>query len=371
MPGVDILPVHDQRRLRQFIDVPYHLYRGNPYWVPPLRFAQRQLFNKHKHPFQAHAEMQCFVALQNQRPVGRIAAIVDPNFNAFHHEQAGAFGFFESIDSQEVAAALLHAARQWLRKRGVHVMRGPLNPSTNYECGLLVDGFDSNPRIMMSYNFPFYEELIETTGLHKAKDLYAYHGLPSHMSAERAERAAQRILKSSGVRIRPVRLEAFEREVELLWGVYNAAWSRNWGFVPMTKAEFFFSARDMKPIIIPQFVLIGEADDRAIGFALALPDINQALQHVAGRLFPFGLLKILYYKRFIKNLRLMAVGIIEEFRIAGVGAAFYAELIRQTRLLNYEDCEYSWVLEDNTVMLHTMERLGATRYKTYRIYEWN
>jgi GNAT superfamily N-acetyltransferase len=246
-----------------------------------------------------------------------------------------------------------------------------MNPSTNYECGLLVDGFNCSPRIMMPYNFPFYGQLIEETGLWKAKDLYAYHGLPTQMSAERAERAARRILRSSGIRIRAIRLEAFEREVELLWGVYNSAWSRNWGFIPMTREEFFFSARAMKPIVMPQFVLIGEAGDRVIGFALAVPDINQALQYTAGRLFPFGLLKILYYKRSIRNLRLMAVGISEEFRTAGVGAAFYAELIRQTRLLNYDDCEYSWVLEDNMVMLRSMETLGATRYKTYRIYEWH
>jgi hypothetical protein len=224
LPGVEILPVGTRRALRQFIDFPYRLYKDDPYWVPPLRIAQRELFDKHKHPFHAHAEVQCFLALQNQRPVGRIAAILDRNFNEFHHEQAGAFGCFETINSQEVAAALLHAAQQWLRERGAHVMRGPMNPSTNYECGLLVDGFNHSPRLMMTYNFPFYGQLIEKTGLWKAKDLYAYHGLPPR---------------------------------------------------------------------------------------------------------------------------------------------------RQTRLLNYADCEYSWVFEDNTVMLRSMETLGATRYKTYRIYEWH
>jgi GNAT superfamily N-acetyltransferase len=371
LPGVDILPVCEQRTLRQFINFPYHLYKDDPYWVPPLRIAQRQLLDKRKHPFYAHAEVQRFLALQNQRPVGRIAAILDRNFNEFHNEQAGFFGFFETINSQEVATALLHAARQWLLERGARVIRGPMNPSTNYECGLLVDGFNSSPRIMMTYNFPFYGQLIKNTGLWKAKDLYAYHGLPTQMSAERAERAARRILKSNSIRIRPIRLEAFEREVELLWSVYNSSWSHNWGFVPMTKKEFFFSAHEMRPIVIPQFVLIGETDNRVIGFALALPDINQALKYTTGRLFPFGLLKILYYRRSIRNLRLMAVGITEEFRAAGVGAAFYAELIRQTRLLNYDDCEYSWVLEDNTLMLRSMEALGAIRYKTYRIYEWH
>ena len=356
--------------MNEFIDFPYRHYRDDPYWVPPLRIAQKDLFNRDKHPFYAHADVQCFLALRDGRIDGRIAAILDRNFNRFHDEQAGFFGFLETVNSEDVARALLDAARQWLVERGASVIRGPVNPSTNYECGLLVDGFDSSPRIMMTYNFPYYGELVEKAGFRKAKDLYAYHALPTQMSAERADRAARRALQSSGASIRPIRLEAFAREVELLWSVYNSAWSRNWGFVPMTKDEFLFSAKEMKPIVVPRFVLIGEASGgRVIGFALVLPDINLALKHAGGKLFPFGLLKILYHQRSIRNLRVIALGITEEFRTAGIAAAFYAELIRQARAQGYGDCEYSWVLEDNTLMRRSLEALGATTYKTYRIYE--
>lgn len=357
--------------MREFLDLPYRLYRGHPHWVPPLRSAQKGILDTRKHPFYRHAELQCFLACQSGRPVGRIAAILDHNCNGFQGSQTGFFGFLETIDSQAVADALLHAARAWLRDRGARTIQGPMNPSTNYECGLLVEGFDSGPAVMMTYNPPSYPALVERAGLRKAKDLWAYQAESAAVVEHKAERVAERAFKTNDLSIRPIRMQCFREEVERVWNVYNSAWSRNWGFVPMTREEFAFMGEEMKQILVPELVLIGEVRGQVVGFALALPDINRALQHANGRLLPFGLLKILYYRRLIKSVRVIALGVVEEFRTTGVAAGFYAALIRNGRKLGYQECEMSWVLEDNTLMNRSLEALGARRYKTYRIYEWN
>lgn len=357
--------------MREFLDLPYALYRGDPHWVAPLRIAQKELLDTRKHPFYANAELKCFLARDNGRTVGRIAAILDHNFNRFQGEQVGFFGFFESIDSQPVADGLLHAAREWLLQKGARVIRGPVNPSTNYECGFLVEGFDSSPFVMMTYNPKSYPALMEGAGLRKSKDLYAYTISAHSARMERAERIAAKALKSSGIVIRPIDMKKFDEDVQQVWSVYNSAWSRNWGFVPMTREEFLQMGAEMKQILLPELVLMGEVNGRVVGFALALPDINQALKRAGGRLFPLGLLKILYYRKQIRSARVIALGVVEEFRTAGIAAGFYAALIRNTRLLGYGDCESSWILEDNVLMNRSLEALGARRYKTYRIYEWN
>ncbi len=353
------------------MDLPYSLYQTDPYWVPPLRIAQKQLLNQRKHPFYAHAEMQCFLARRNGSVAGRIAAIIDRNYNQFQKEESGSFGFFESVNDSQVAGALLESMRTWLRERGARVIRGPFNPSTNYECGMLVDGFETQPYIMMPHNPPYYRGLMEQAGLRKAKDLWAYVSKVSAVGAEKVDRVAGKVLDANCVRIRPIRMKAFQEDVERVWQVYNAAWERNWGFVPMTRDEFLHEAAEMKQILVPDFVLLGEVGDRVVGFALALPDINIALKHAGGRLFPLGLPKILYYQRKIRRLRVLALGVVEEFRTAGVAAAFYSTLIRNARRLGYEESEMSWILEDNALMNRSLEVMGARKYKTYRIYEWN
>jgi GNAT superfamily N-acetyltransferase len=222
---------------------------------------------------------------------------------------------------------------------------------------------------MMTYNPSYYAALLERAGLRKARDLYAYY---AHVDATSAkiERVAQRSEELNHVRIRPSRMKAFQEDVEAVWKVYNSAWSRNWGFVPMTRDEFMFMSRDMKSILEPDLVLLGEVQNQVVGFALALPDINQALKHTSGRLFPLGLLKILYHKRSIRSVRVVVLGVVEQYRTAGVAAGFYAELFRQAKRLGYEGGEMSWVLEDNVLMCRSMEAFGGKRYKTYRIYEW-
>jgi GNAT superfamily N-acetyltransferase len=373
VPQLEVVPVRGTRALRQFLDLPYSLYANDPYWVPPLRIAQKQLFDRKEHPFYRHGEIECFLALRDGRVAGRIAAILDRNYNEYHGDHSGFFGFFESERSQAVADALFAAASMWLKDHGAQVIRGPVNPSTNYECGLLVDGFDSCPYLMMPHNPPYYAELVERAGFRKAKDLYAHLTDPESASGalERLQRLEKRMAAENRIRVRSIRKEAFDEDVALAWQVYNASWSRNWGFVPMTRDEFCFMARDMKSILVPDLVLFGEVDGKVVGFALGLPDINRALKHAGGRLFPLGLLKILYHKRSIRSFRVVALGVVEQYRTAGVAAGFYLELLRRAMALGYRECEMSWVLEDNTLMNRSIEALGGRRYKTYRIYEWN
>lgn len=370
MAELEIVPVQSRRELNQFLELPYRLHRDDPFWVPPLRVAQRELLDFGKHPFWTNAAGQFFIARRGMRVVGRVAGILDRNHNRFQDEEAGFFGFFECEDETQAAVALLDAAAGWARARGARVIRGPVNPSTNYECGLLVQGFDAPPMIMMPYNPPYYARLIEAAGFGKARDLYAYITSTSTVAGEKAERASARVL-GNGVSVRPISVERFAEDVERVWKVYNSAWARNWGFVPMTHEEFLHSAREMKQILQPDYVLLGEVNGELIGFALALPNINEALKRANGRLFPFGILKILYYKRLITSLRVLALGVVEEYRTAGVAAAFYATLIRNARRIGFKDCELSWILENNVLMNRSLEALGAKRYKTYRIYERN
>ncbi len=370
MGGIEVVAA-GQKGLKEFIELPYRLYRDDPYWVPPLRIAVKELLDRRKHPFYTAAEAEFFVARRDGRVVGRVAAIMDRTHNRFHGEDAGFFGFFECVDDAAVAEALLSRARQWVSERGARFLRGPVNPSTNYECGMLIEGFDSSPMVMMTYNPPYYPALMERVGLRKSKDLLAYSSSTQAIDRSKIERVADRVLAGNGVRVRPINMKDFPREVERVWEVYGAAWSRNWGFVPMSREEFFQQGKEMKQILKPELVLIGEVGDRVVGFALALPDINQALKPAGGSLFPTGLLKILYHQRLIKSVRVLALGVVEEHRASGLAAAFYATLVRNARALGYGDCEMSWILEDNVLMNRSLEVMGAKRYKTYRIYEWS
>jgi GNAT superfamily N-acetyltransferase len=370
--ALEVVAADSKQALKEFVEFPYSLYRGDPYWVPPLRIAVKELLDRKKHPFYANAEAEFFLAKRDGRVAGRIAAIFDRAHNKFHEESAGFFGFFESIDDVETARALLSRARQWCADRGAKFLRGPVNPSMNYECGMLVDGFDSSPMIMMTYNPRYYPALMEQAGLTKAKDLNAYVNRAAAVDLEKIGRVADRKLAKSGVTVRPINMKDFDGEVGRIWDVYNSAWERNWGFVPMTREEFFLMGKEMKQILKAELVLIGEKAGKAVGFALALPDINFALKPAGGSLLPTGLLKILYYQRLIKSLRVLALGVVEEYRTSGVAAAFYATLVRTARKLGYDgDCEMSWILEDNVLMTRSLEVMGAKHYKTYRIYEWH
>ena len=371
MAGIEIAAVQDKKALRDFVELPYEIYRGDSHWVPPLRIAVKELLDKEKHPYYLDAETELYLARQNGKPVGRIAAIIDKAHNRTHGESAGFFGFFECVNDQSAANALLQAARQWTSGRGAKFLRGPMNPSTNYECGMLVDAFDSDPMVMMTYNHRYYPVLMEKAGLKKAKDLLAFQSNANTIEMKKIERVGSLALRKNGVTVRQIDMKNFAADVEKVWQVYNKSWEKNWGFIPMSREEFALQGKEMKQILKPSLVLVGEKDGQAIGFALALPDINQALKPANGKLLPLGLLKILYYQRLIKSVRVLALGVVEEYRTTGVAAAFYATLVRNARQLGYGETEMSWILEDNTLMNRSLEAMGAKRYKTYRIYEWN
>jgi GNAT superfamily N-acetyltransferase len=369
--GVEVVAIEGKQGLKEFIQFPYSVYRGDANWVPPLEIAVKELLDREKHPFYRNAQAEFYLARQNGRVVGRIGAIVDQAHNRFHEENAGFFGFFECVDDPAVAEALLSRARQWCFDRGAKFLRGPVSPSMNYECGLLVDGFETSPMVMMTYNPRYYPALMEKAGLRKSKDLLAYISHAQRIDMKKIGRVADRVLATNGVKVRPINVKDFQNEVERVWEVYGKAWQRNWGFVPMSREEFFAMGKEMKQILKPELVLLGEVGDRVVGFALALPDVNVALKPANGKLLPTGLLKILYYQRLIKSVRVLALGVVEEFRPSGLAAAFYATLVRNARKLGFGDCEMSWILEDNILMNRSLEVMGAKRYKTYRIYEWN
>jgi GNAT superfamily N-acetyltransferase len=364
---VDVAPVRTGRELEQFIAFPYDLHRRDPMWVPPLRMDVRTILSPKKNPFFEHAEAQYYLARTNGRIVGRIAAIANPPHNALHHDKVGFYGFFESVDDQAVANALFDTAKGWVKQKGYDTLRGPMNPSINDECGLLVDGFDTPPVVLMPHNPRYYVPLHERYGFRKAKDLIAFAGGGPPLPPERFVRATDVLAKRLGVTLRALDMKRFRSEVELVKRLFNEAWEQNWGYVPMTDAELDHLAKQLKPIIVPELVVFAEIAGRVVGFAVALPDFNVALKHnPSGRLFP-GLLKILWYSRGINRSRIPLLGTIKEYRGKGIDALLYHWIWTRAADRGIYWGEAGWILEDNAPMINALQRLGFSPYKTYRI----
>lgn len=367
---VRVFPVQNGHDLQQFLKFPWRIYRGNSVWVPPLLFDLKKLLNPRKHPFHRHAEVQYFLARRGHEVVGRIAAIVNHHYVQFQQDQTGFFGFFESIDDQQVASTLLQTAERWVARRGMRQILGPMNFSTNEECGVLVDGFQEPPMVMMPYNHPYTARLIEAGGYTKAKDLLAYLiDATKRTAPARLVQGVARLQKHHGITIRPIDLRRFHQDVTLLLQVYNSAWERNWGFVPLTQEETDELARQLRMVGDPRLCLIAETKEEAVGFALALPDYNQVLRHLNGRLFPFGIVKALWHRRHINAARVLTLGLKPGFRRMGIDAMLYLRLWEEAPKNGYPIVECSWILEDNWPMRRGLERMGAKWYKTYRIYE--
>ncbi|HWK89049.1 MAG TPA: GNAT family N-acetyltransferase, partial [Longimicrobium sp.] len=350
--------------LRPFIDLSWTLNSGDPSWVPPLRMVIGQVLDRKKHPFHQHADVAYFLAERGGKPVGRIAAVVNHQYNQFHEDRTGFFGFFECVDDGEVARGLVDAAAEWLRARGRDRMVGPMNFSTNDELsspGILVEGFDRPPLVMMSHNLPYYGGLMDGAGLVKSKDLVAYW-IPSPRPTERVKQGLARLTRRIGITIRSAQMKNLKEEVRKVQEVYNAAWSRNWGFVPMTEAEFNFMAREMRPVVDPDLVLIAEKEDgEPIGFLLCLPDLNRAFIKIRnGRLFPFGALKFLWHRRGIDTLRTLTLGMKPGYQHLGLGTAMYTHALGVAASKGFVAGEASWILEDNHEMRLAMDKLGAT-----------
>jgi GNAT superfamily N-acetyltransferase len=359
--------------LKPFIDLSWTLNAGDPKWVPPLRMVFDQLLNREKHPFYQHADVAFFVAERGGKLVGRIAAIANHRANEFHGDKTGFFGLFESIDDQAVADALLDRAASWLKAKGLTSIQGPFNLSTNdelYSGGVLIDGFDTSPAFMMAHNPRYYQRLMEGAGMTKAKDLVAYW-LPHNNPPKRLIDGIDRLGKREGWRIRTVDMKRFKDEVAAVMSVYNSAWERNWGFIPMTDAEFDSMAREFKPVVDPNLVLIAETTEgEPIGFLLALPDLNRAIKPLKnGKLFPFGWLRFLLAQRKIRTARVLTLGMKPGYQRSGIGAALYLKVFQLGAQRGYENAEASWILEDNGPMRQALEKVGAYVYKTYRVYE--
>lgn len=327
----------------------------------------RTLLSPAKNPFFQHAEVQCFIARRDGRMVGRIAAVKNDAHNREHNDRVGFYGFFESIDDQAVANALFDTAAAWVRAKGFDTLRGPMNPSVNDDCGLLVDGFETPPVLMMPHNPRYYVQLTEQAGFKKAMDLICYQGTGA--MPERLVRATQIVAQRQGVTLRPLNMKRFKEEVELVKVLYNAAWEKNWGFVPLTDPEIDHLAKQLKPVVVPDLVVFAEKDGKTIGFAVALPDLNVALKHnPSGRLFP-GILKILWHARNISRIRILLLGTIPEFRGSGVDALMYAWIWQKGNAKGYIWGEAGWILENNAVMNNAAAKMGFVRYKTYRVYD--
>lgn len=364
-------PARSGRPFRDFLRLPYAIYADDPHWVAPLIRDVRTMFDPAKHPFHEHSEVEPFVARRGNTTVGRIVAIHNRNHVAFHDEPVGFFGFFECEDRQDTADALFAAAADWLRERDLEVMRGPASFSTNEEVGLLVDGFGMPPVVMMPYNPPYYERLIEAAGFAKAQDLLALHLVLPEIPEFLLKRE-RRLAKRLDVTVRYIDMDDFEAELERVRQIYNAAWEKNWGFVPMTEAEIRFMAHELEPLLKKdpeQVVIVEDENGEPIGFALWLKDYNHALKHADGKLFPFGLLKILWHARSIDTARVLTLGLVPEHRQRGIDNLLYLRIIRAAHAKGIIEGEFSWILEENLHMITPLQKLGAEAYKRYRVYD--
>jgi hypothetical protein len=368
-----IREVATSREKERFIKLPWQIYKHDANWVPPLLIERKAFLDPNKNPFFKNAQVKLFMAYNEEgKPLGRIAGIISENHLKIHNDGAGFFGLFECVNNQQIANLLFGEAASFLHARGMRIMRGPMSMNINDEVGLLISGFDLPPVIMMPYNLPYYETLTETFGFKKEIDWYAYYrDDPERTVPERLRKGAELAKKRYKFTIRPINMKRFDEEVEKFHEVYTRAWEKNWGAVAFTKEEFYHLAKDLKMIVIPELALVAEVEGKVIGVSLALPDINQILKRIKnGRLLPFGIIKLLCYKRRIDMIRLIIMGVIEEYRNMGVDTCLIHDTYCNGLKLGIRRCEMSQILETNSLMNNSLTKLGAKVYKTYRIYDY-
>ncbi len=363
-----IKKVESRRELKRFMKFPEKVYQGNKNWVPKLDVDIKHLLSE-KNPFFSHAWMELYMAYEGKKPIGRAAAIIDYNYLKHQDDKTGFFGFFESFEDKKIPEKLLHRCERELKKKGMKRVVGPMNPSSNDECGVLLDGFDSPPKFMMPYTPRYYLDILEEAGYRKQHDLVALIMDVSKGPAQRLQRAVKRLKKKEpGMYSRPVKMGEFEKEIGYVKEIYNEAWSENWGFVPWTEAELTDIARQMKPLVMADLVQIGFFEEEPAGFLLALPDYNEVIKKIGRKLLPLGWLKFILLKRKIKGLRLMAMGIKNKFQNRGLGALMYNNSLESAVKRGFRECEFSWILEDNLNTIKIGKMMGGEIYKKYRIY---
>lgn len=371
---VTVKEVSGKNGENEFVNLLWDLYdqKKYPKWVPPLRLAVHELIDTQKNPFYKRASIQLFMAYIDGKAVGRIAAIENKGHNEFHNENIGFYGFFECIDDQNVANALFDAAATWCKKRGLTAMQGPMNPSTNHECGLLIRGQSQHPTLMTTWNPKFYETLHDNAGFKGVQDLVAYI-IMTNDGVKLPPKVVTYVQKlrseNSRIKFRDFDLKHFDREVDACFDIYNSAWEKNWGFFPMTKEEFKFMAKDLKMGVDPRMAFMAEVDGKPAGFMLALPDLNYIFKRIPnGKLLPTGIFKLLFGKRLVKFLRVVTLGVKPEFRGSGIFALFTFEAFERAQKFGYVGGEASWILDDNVPMNKPWQDLGCPQYKRWRIY---
>ncbi|HEV3023701.1 MAG TPA: GNAT family N-acetyltransferase [Pirellulales bacterium] len=371
MSEVVVKPISSRQDRRSFVELPWTLYRGDANWMPPLRRNQEELLGYRHHPFHQHAEVQTFLARINGQVCGRIAAIVNHEHNRLFHEQRGFFGFFESIDDQRVATALFDAAKAWLTQRGMLEMRGPTNPTMNYECGLLIDGFDSPPVFMMTYNPPWYAALCEAYGFRKTHDLLAYIGRKEQLPQVEAQLGplADQAQERCNAIIRPLNTSRFRHDVDLFVDLYNRSLVAMWGFVPLPPEEMKSLAFSLRWLLLPELTMFAEVDGVAVGAVVGLPDYNPRIKQIDGRLLPFGWFHLLRNRKGMKCIRVISINVVPEYQRWGLGLVLMRSLVPKALEMGVTESEFSWVSEDNTMARLGLEKGGAKHYKTYRMYD--
>ena len=361
--------VASKEEKKTFIEFPYSHYKNDQYWVAPLLLEQKKLLDPKKNPFYNNAEIALFNVSYNDNHAGRIAAIIDHRYNKFHNTKTGFFGFFECIDQQSTADLLFKVAEDWLREKGMNTVMGPSNPSMMDELGILVEGFDKYPTILMPYNKEYYDKIIKNAGYSKEMDLLAYLVTQDSVDHDRANRAMDIVKKRlPGIRIRKINLRKIKDEVKIIREIFNSAWSKNWGFIPLSKEEFDQLASDLKSIVDNDFAHIAEIDGEPVGFSIALPDYNQIFRDMNGRLFPTGLFKILWNRKKIDKVRTALMGVIPEYQGRGIDALLHREAINSGLQKGVYSSEVGWILENNIQMVRVAEKLGGTVDKRYRVY---
>lgn len=371
MPHMTITPVETRGQQRRFLNLPWEIYRDTPQWVPPLVQVAKRQIGFARHPFYERGRSRSFLATRDGADIGRISAIVNTAHNEWHDDRLGFFGFFECADDSEAARGLFEAARTWLDDEGMTAVRGPANPSLNYECGLLVDGFHLPPQFMMTYNHPWYERLIVENGFTPVQDLFAFWGTLEMLATLDPKLAAMNtaVLERFNVRIRTLDTFRFAEEVATYLDIYNRSMGATWGFVPLSQAEVASIAAELRHLIVPELALFAEIDRKPVGACFCLLDYNPRIKAINGRLFPFGFLRLLTNRRAITSMRAMTTNVIPEYQAWGIGLALMAALVPALQAWGMREVEFSWVLESNHLSRRTLERGGALRTKTYRLYQ--
>lgn len=371
MSEIKIVTPKSRRDKKRFLLFPWDIYKDDPNWIPPLLASEKGLVGYAKDAFYERNQVQTFLAERDGKVVGRIAAILNVGHLERYNDKVGFFGFYESIDDQEVADALFAAAADWLKERGCETMRGPANPSLNHTVGLLIEGYDSSPFFMMTYNPPYYERLFENAGFGKAQDLYSYWGKIDMLPKvrERYLKTAEMIRERCGVTLRPLNKKRFEADVRMFLEIYNRSLSNTWGFVPFSDSELREMAASLKYLIVPELAIAAEIDGKMVGATFCLLDYNPRIKAINGRLFPFGFIKLLSKRMDIKRLRIISTNVLPEYQMTGIGLVVLNAIVPKALECGIQEAEFSWVLESNQYSRGSLEKGGAVRNKTYRVYD--